>query len=199
MRGRRGLSLLDTILALSLLLIILGLTFELFMTGARSFASGERQHDLSRQATIALDRVTRNLESARPDSLTVAASAISFLTCRDGQNQLALNNDSTPLWQGYELYFLDAGAHQLKQRRLPLATPSSTLQPLEEYNDGSGVHALNFYCNSTEVVARQVAVFELQRPQSDRVNLRLRLELAAEGQQKARHLEVQTAVLLRMK
>ena len=194
--SRRGLSLLDTMLALTLLLVILGLTFELFMTGARSFAAGDRQHDLSRQATIVLDRVTRNLESARPDSLTVNPTALSFLSCRDNQNRLILNPDGSPLWQAYEIYFLDSTHGELKERRLALATPSSVLQPIERYGSRQ---PLSFYLNSREVVARQVTTFALTRPQSDRVNLHLRLEMPAEGRQSARHLELKTAVLLRVK
>ena len=186
-------------LSMTLLLIVLGLTVELFFTGARSFSIGQRQHDLSRQATVVLDRVTRNLESARPDSLTVEAESMAFLSCRDDQNQLQLNPDGSPSWQAYEIYFRESATQELRERRLPLASPTRLLQPIERYNDGSGLHPLSFYLSSRKVVARQVAVFALQRPQPERVDLRLRLELPALGRQAARHLEVSTAVVLRVK
>jgi hypothetical protein len=190
--------LLETTLAAALLLIALEIVFQLFMLGAQSFLAGERQHDLSRQATIALERLTRQLESAPAPSLSLAPEAVSFLSCRDNQNQSQLTTGGDPLWQAYQIYYRDSSSGELKQRRIALGTPSTAVRPIEETDLGSGPQPLPIYLVSTEVVARNLTRFSLSRSDNLRFDLEFSFDLPAQGRQTARHLEVKTAVVLRL-
>ena len=190
--------LLETTLAAALLLLALEVVFQLFMTGAQSFLAGERQHDLSRQANIALERLTRPLESAPSQSLSLAPSALSFLSCRDDHNNTVLTNGGDPIWQAYQIYFRDSASKELKERRLALATPGTAARPIEEADLGSGPQPFSSYLVSSDVVARNLSRFTLTRVDNLRIDLELAFDLPAQGRQPARHLEVKTAVVLRL-
>lgn len=193
---RRGLGLLETVLAMSLLLLGLGITFALFFMGARSFYASDRQHDLHRDATLVLDRLTRLLEAAPAAAVTVEPDKLAVASCRNADGNTVLDPNGDPLWQCYYVFF--AAAPELRQRKIAM-TPVVLPLALPDYDAGSGPNPLAYYATDGEAIARNLAEFQCRRPTSSEIELILRLEKPAAGRQTARRLEISTLVSLRLK
>jgi hypothetical protein len=188
--------LLETLLAMALLAVVLGLTFWIFFAGTRSFYAVDRQHDLHREASLVLDRITRNLAAAPASSISLEPALLAMASCRDENGQTVLDGSAQPVWQAYMVFFV--AERELRQRRVVRTATTSSVSVLEQYDAGSGAQPLSTYASGGDVLARHVRALACARPRADVVNLRLELDKPAEGQQRARHLEVETTVSLRV-
>lgn len=163
---RRGHSLLEVLISLSLLSVLLTVLVQLFIQGTRTTSSLDREAEVGGLTQVALTRVARDLEGAALESVSFT-EGVSFLT----GDPWTVRPDGTGLeWRRYVLYWLDGGRLMRSESALgaPLLTPVALADPLSHRTDA-------------RVVARGATRFLVQASPDDPRTLAVSLALERRG------------------
>lgn len=191
---RRGLTLLEMVLAVALLAILLATVFFIFETSAEAFLTSGAESDIRNQASVAKEAIKRAGRETDWDSLTVAPQALSLLTHRDEEGHVVRDDQGNPVWQAY-LVFFQAGS-ELHLRRLPVAIPS-TVEPIEEHDFGSGAQPLATYLSGGRVLARQLEQAEFLAPGPGQAVFRLVFSIPRSRNREDHRLEIRAGLATR--
>ncbi len=176
---RKGHSLLEVMVSLSLLSVLLTVLVSLFVQGTRSTTRTDRQAELGGLTQAALLHLTRDLESAGLDSVAVAPDGLSFM------QSAAVTPDGKGLtWSHYVLYWLERDL--LLRCEYPAVLPAPA--PLVD----ASAHRLG-----GRVVARGVARFVVAAHPDDPRAFRVTLAVARRWGGKDHGFELESAVRVR--
>jgi type II secretory pathway component PulJ len=143
---RKGLTLLEILLATGLALVVLSALVQLTVSslrGARTFAD---QSTSQQQCQIVQHFLRENLYRAMPASLYAPdAASLSWMHCWDAQGGTVLDSDSQLLWQGHRVLYWGAREQTVKWQNVempPVAAPDASLLRLESFSARVQDHTL---------------------------------------------------------
>ena len=133
----QGASLIETLIALSMLSLLMVVMFSIFRMGAAAWKSGEADAELAQSAQVITDRLTKEaarsaLASIALDPSTAPSTAISFLSPVDPVTNLPDYDGSvgSPVWHSQSVCYYDAATKEVRWRSIPLTSPTTTASPL---------------------------------------------------------------------
>lgn len=182
MSSQRGLTLVELMVAATLLGLLTFAMFAIYRMGASAWAKGSVRSEMLADLQVATARLEKDLGRSTYSSFSVGAggSAVSFLTpVDDTAPQTFESITGAPLWRRYVLYWLDAASGELRRREVPLpagAPEESAPGPIESFGT-SGPLAL--YLDQGRAVARDVTLFTCSVPGPNRP---VRTQLTAQRQ-----------------
>ena len=130
-RNRGGLSLLETVVVASILLLLVGILTVSLVRGARVWKKVENETTLLREVQTILREMERSISTGHPYGLTAGTNSIALLSCQDNQEKPLVNNRGEPVWNKFVIYYVD-NVGLLRKRVLQLGTPSSEALSFEE-------------------------------------------------------------------
>lgn len=141
MRVHRGFTILELMISMSVLGVLLGLTFLIYTMGARAWAKGDTKADLLRSAQVIAAKTNRYVESSTPLSLSAApdGSAVAFLSAEDEDGVFQYNPVTLlPRWQKFIVLYHDPAARSVNLREVSVVgTPlQDTPQTIEARGEG---------------------------------------------------------------
>ena len=198
---RRGLTLLETMIAGGLLLLLTAAMFVIYQRGASAFAKGEARSEMLAHLQNATVRLEQDLSRSVYGSLSITADATAFacLSPVDGEDPQQFESLSgRPVWRRYVVYWWDPGTNEVYRREVPLDAGSpeeTTPGPIDNYGSGD---PLAFYFNDGRVVARDVSAFAVRAPGPDQpVEAELEGQRRRYGSSGPETTRLRTTVLLR--
>lgn len=166
--ARRGISLLELLLSLGLLILALIVVQSLVGRSHLWFRQTEARNGAHQEALRCVDRLARELRESDRQSLTATYPsgdptqgdlALSFLTARNQSGRFGNSDNGRPLYQAYVIYWREPGENALRTLRVDYAPASgdpSTAEPLQAGDVQSVIGP-----GLGRVVARQVDRFAL--------------------------------------
>ena len=146
--------------ASSMLMLLLTAIFGAFQIASSTFFKADAQTDMLQGIEGLGSRWCKDIEGSQATGVSAGPTAISVPTARDDPGNFVLDaTGSKRVWQRYHVYFYDATAQTVSLRDVPIASPTTSLTPIEAYNDGSGTHPLTYWATGGRVLARQVITF----------------------------------------
>ena len=146
-----GFSLLEMVMASSLLAIILGITFSFYMTGLDTYKTGSAIVAAQSQLQIKLESITEELIETAESNMTIYSwadaqmgnqEALCFSSARDANDNFITSN-GRPVWQSVVVY-------------APYANPTHNNRgEIRRYED-FGAH--NFPLNITDITANTITL-----------------------------------------
>lgn len=142
-RHRSGMTLVEMLVAMSLLALVSSLVMFLVRPGWRAWIRGARKSEAQQACLVTLTRLTQEYRNALassalvtadppaddPDQLKPHRDSLVFLSNVDSQGTFALAPDGDPLWQRWVYLYLDnQGQVRVQEQAL---NPPTTLPPLE--------------------------------------------------------------------
>jgi prepilin-type N-terminal cleavage/methylation domain-containing protein len=171
-KRKRGFTLLETIIASSLLLLLTTALFMGWSTASRSWLGMFRSTTRLTQMEVALRQLQVRLQDASSTAIyqtTPATPALAF------SSPWSMGNADTygyqtgsfnPSWQKYSVYYLNTNAYTLDYTELaiPPTTPASiSACTIEQWAGPSGLQPLSFYCTGGNSTAYPVDTFAIAR------------------------------------
>lgn len=133
----QGATLIEAIVSLSMLSLLMVLMFQVYRLGAAAWQSGEADVQLAQAAQLVTDRLTREVArspfaSVSLDPATPPATAIAFLSPMDPLDNIPDYDGPlrSAVWHSFSIVHHVAATKELRWRRLPLSTPTTTPTPL---------------------------------------------------------------------
>lgn len=199
MRGRRAITVSELLVAMGILGLLGVLTVVLFRTGASGWKKIGAQSDLLSDYQVFSEKVARESHRSAFASASVANHAdgttLAFLSAMDDTGTFVIDESTfTPIWQKYLVFYWDKPSRQIFLAEVELATPSTAVQRLEDYDEGTG--DLNDYRKGGRLLMTNVdhCSFEL-------LNTMLTVEIAASklryGDEEPETLSMLTSVAFR--
>lgn len=138
---RRGITIIELVVAMSILGVLLALTFFIYTMGARAWAKGDSKADLLRAAQVVAAKTNRYVESSTPLSLSVASdgSAVAFLSAEDTDGVFQYDPVTLlPHWQKFIVLYHDATARTVNFKEVSvIGTPLEQVpQPIDALSAG---------------------------------------------------------------
>lgn len=134
--GKRGLTLVEVMIAAAVLSFLTLLIFGLVHRGATTYASASRHETLQRNARVVLDRITEELRMANPASLVVGTNSLHF------QVSTGFSGGKTTwgsaIAYGYELSDVDANSNGKKDEGRLVRTQGGQKVRLCDYLKAGG-------------------------------------------------------------
>lgn len=134
-RLRRGLSLVETIVASSLMFLVLACVYWFVIASYQYFRIISDSSDRQRDMLFLLTRLNSVLQNSRPEYIYVDPSGkgVSFASPFEVNGQVNFQEDpithqSKIVWQAYEAVYLMPDG-KVRYGRLPIGAPSITIQP----------------------------------------------------------------------
>lgn len=194
--SRRGFSLIEVLLATSLLALLMGLIFVTFNVGSRSFRSTHLQSELRGDMGVLTNNLSRELERSIYSSLSLTSQGLSVLSAQDSSGRFVIGADGRPIWQRFVIYY--RFADEVRRRDLELAPPLTAAAPIENCDLGSGLQPLSFYLDGEgRALARNVARFAPSVPEAGRLEIELGFEMPRPGNLPPLRLEAVTGFFFR--
>lgn len=124
-----------------LVTLVTAVAYATLALAKRSWSAASARANVSVNCEVAIERVRRDLQESTADGITVGqmVPALSMRSARDGSGAFHTDNAGRPCWQGFVLYYLDAGGGILRRRMVGGdATAALTEAQLASYADGTG-------------------------------------------------------------
>lgn len=157
---KRGVTLLEVLIASAVMLIIVGAVFFLYVTGTRAWLVGRGQADLLQELLVVQGQVERDVSSSIYASLSIGPGNASF-SVLSGQlpaGDYQVSNGVVE-WQKYLVFYLDP-EKQVRRLEVPLVATAPqriSAQPIDSYDDGSGPRPISAYLSGGKILGRHVA------------------------------------------
>lgn len=118
---RRGLTLLEQMVVCGLLSLVLALAFSVLQPCLVDWKILQDRSDMERSASLAGERMSRDMTCSSADSLTVIDNppAVSFLVPSETGAQGYDPVNGTPMWDHFVIYYLDASNQILYRKTWP--------------------------------------------------------------------------------
>ena len=174
---RRAMTLLEIMVASSILLLMMGVLFSVYRMGASAMMKGTVHTELVQETNVACHRLTREVERSIYLSLSStsapAAPGVSFLSAVNGSDLFAYDNATTmPRWQNFLIFYYDPVALELRLRKVPtVGTPTEgaprTIElfgaalPLATYLTGGTVVSRSISACAFNVTPEQQLIMEI--------------------------------------
>lgn len=171
MKGRRGATLAEIMVASGLVLLTVGLFLPIWQIAMRTWQRGEEVQTVQRDTLALSYRLRSDYLASRPESMIVnvvpgSQTLLSFLSYEGVQNRETLwNSSGEVLWRKWVQYqFVDA-ERRVRRREVALASPSQEpSEPVPAWSN-RGAHTLGW----------NVGIFQVTSPSNSLV-LRLRIQ-----------------------
>lgn len=136
-RAARGHTLIEAMVAMTLLSILMVVMFLVYRTGAVAWKAGETEVQLSQAAQLVTDRIAREAARSSVASLSLdppvaPSTAVAFLSLVSDTTGLPDYSASqrTPVWHSYSIFAYDAGKKEIRFKSLDLTSPQTATIPL---------------------------------------------------------------------
>ncbi len=163
--SRRGVSLLEVMVAVAVMGVLITSVFGIFKMGISAWFKTDGLTDLVQQGQLVGARWVRDVETTASSavSVTPAGDAISLPSARDVNGNFVLDATTNEdlVWTKYVLYYYDNVAGEVRRAEVPINPATRAVVPIESYNGPSGRQPLSFYLNGGTVIARQVTAFQV--------------------------------------
>ncbi|MCA9792811.1 MAG: hypothetical protein KC910_13485 [Candidatus Eremiobacteraeota bacterium] len=133
----RGHTLIEIMVSMGLLVLLLGVMFLIYRTGANAWKKSEAQVQLVQDAQVVTARLSREVErsiyaSACLDPGPNNGTAVSFLSC---WNEATASYDydpasRSPVWQKDVICYYDGPSREVRWTEVPLTPATPTASPL---------------------------------------------------------------------
>ena len=163
---RRGVTLIELMVASGLLAVLTAVLFLAWNTGAQSWLTASRKTDRLSRLQLALRQLEKGLESSSSQGLayqngpTIVAFPVAYpLKTSPATGFVYLPGSSSPQWQKYLVYYFDAPGRSLRAREVAISSTNlaaKTTTPLPAFDDGSGAKPLTNYATSGVVAAEEI-------------------------------------------
>lgn len=180
MRGRRALSLIETMIAMALSTLLLGVVLSIFSIGKNLFLSSLERARVTRLSHLLPRQLVHCLEMSSAESILAGENVLACLSAYDGLGEFRTGSDGRPDWQTQLTYFV------------PLATQELRLHQGQASQDGSLVlHIPPLLPKQGRILASGVEGLQLL-PQEGSNRLLLVLHLRLEERRRVYREEVRT-------
>lgn len=181
MSRRRGVSLLELVVAAGLAGLVLALIVQVLRPGLRAWVKGAHKSEVQQGCLIALSRLTEEYRNAHADSVRVTndvsrdeqgrerhRDAIVFLSLLDSKGRMATTPDGDPKWQRWVYLYHDGDGNHIRWQEIPLATPDVS----------PDLHAVPILVKSDtdRIVAHYVRSFDLDESALPRLGITVEAE-----------------------
>lgn len=171
--ARRGVTLVECLVAASLLLAVLAIVSAAFGSTVNSLSKVNARADYLQSFQILGSNFVRDTQASLPSALDWAPD---FYACPspqhpDGAQLTPLERDL--IYQSYRIYYRIPGQREAWLRSIPLSTPTAAVVPLSQADLGWGVQGLAFYANRGKKLVTDLDRFEVRM---DGASVVLRLE-----------------------
>ena len=165
-KGPRGLSLLEVIVAGSIISVILAAIFGTFKVGLTASFKGMGQNEVLSQLQLGVGTLHREVGQTNIHSSSIGPDqgSLAFLTHYDPLGKPSIGADGQPAWRAFRVFYLDSLDSTLKARRVELTASSPLAQfpaAIEAFNPGSGTRPLADYLDSGQPQARLIESFRV--------------------------------------
>lgn len=127
-KSRRGVTLLELIVAMSIWLFMSSLTYAMFISASRSWIKVSQKATLLQRFEVLAGKVQREVSGSSRSSVTISPdqSALSFLSAStDNPNQpYQFGAQGRLQWQKFVVYYHDSVSGGVFRTETPLTTPS---------------------------------------------------------------------------
>lgn len=106
--NRRGMTLVELLLSMSLSLLLAGVMLSILKVGRTFFLTSLDEMALADCSYRVPREIVDHLIASQAESVTPGNSTFSFMTAYDSNFHFCTQADGTPLWQGRESYHLEA-------------------------------------------------------------------------------------------
>lgn len=157
MRAGRGFTVIELVMSMSILGLLLGLTFLIYTMGARAWAKGDAKADLLRAAQLVAAKTNRYVESSTPLSLSVASdgSAVAFLSAEDANGVFLYDPVSLlPRWQKFIVLYHDPTARMVNLREVSVL--GTTLEHTPQTIDALSAGPVTNYKSGGQPLGREI-------------------------------------------
>lgn len=159
MKRRAGVTLIELSVASTILLILTGILFASWSSGAQAWLTASQKGDLLVKAQLAFRKIERALEASSGQSRAyenAPSGCLSFassfgLSDTSGSSQFIASNTGEVQWQKYVVIYHVLGNHQLMWQEIgiPSTNPAYNVPtPLPSVDFGSGPQSLSSYRSS---------------------------------------------------
>lgn len=163
---RRGVTLVELIVAMAVGLLLLTATYELMIPGLRSWSVATVRSHVRQTALAILTRMAHDVKMSSIESLVVIPGsgpdpdggaieercALTLMSPIDDDGVLRQRDDGTAVWQKYVLFYLDVPSHELRigtrplqfdpTKSVPVRLATFTPDPARDRVIGRGVRGL---------------------------------------------------------
>lgn len=160
--ARKGVTLVECLVAASMLLAVLAIVSAAFGSTVNSLSKVNARADYLQSFQILGSNFIRDTQASRRQALDWAPD---FYACPSPQHPEGAQ--LTPLerdlvYQSYRIYYRLAGQREAWLRSLPLSAPTATVLPLSQADLGWGVQTLAFYANRGKKLVTDLDRFEVR-------------------------------------
>jgi len=118
---RRGLTLLEQLVATSLLTLLMTLCWQVVKPNLDVWKVNAARADLEQTAVVLQHRIARELRQSSRDSITTLSSppAISFLSFDDASSSAYDSSTGKPTWRKFVIYYVDTDNRIMYRKEYP--------------------------------------------------------------------------------
>lgn len=156
-RDSGGFTVIELMVSMSVLALLLGLTFLIYVSGARAWAKGDAKADLLRAAKLVATKTYRHVESSTALSLSVAAdgSAVAFLSAEDTNGVFLYDPVSLlPRWQKFIVLYHDPVTRTVNLREAGVL--GTTLEHTPQTIDALSAGPVASYKSGGQPIGREI-------------------------------------------
>ena len=166
----RGISVLDLMVAMGLLLMLLSLLFATFFMAGNAWRKTDDRFELLRNTQTVINQIAREAERGTVFSVTILPGrAVSFLSPINPNGDFVTDNSGDVRWERYLAFYYDSASKEVRLVEVPLLPASferGTPQPIERFESLTGRHPLDFYLTGGRVLGKHITRFEPELPDS---------------------------------
>ncbi|MEW6281906.1 MAG: prepilin-type N-terminal cleavage/methylation domain-containing protein [Candidatus Eremiobacterota bacterium] len=115
---KRGLTLVEVLVAAALLLLVLGLLASILIPALRAWMRQSQRSDAQRSALVVIKRLREEVRFGHPESVTCPTpDSVVFLSSMNSQGRVSWN-DYDVLWQKWSYFYFQSGQVRLHEEWL---------------------------------------------------------------------------------
>ena len=177
MRGRRGLTVIELLVASGMFLMLTAVLFAVFRVGANSWLKGDAQSEIISKLQVVTEKLELEVTRASSASLSISpdAKALAFLTANDTDGRFHYDPvEKSALWQRYLVFHYSESSQNLLMDEVGVVgtAQEKTPIPIEDFEGRN----MSDYFGSGKIVERELSgcEFEMLSQQLVRVTLSAR-------------------------
>lgn len=164
-RSRGGFTLIEVMVATTLIGVMFTVLFIIFRLGANANTKALTRHEMLLEIRMLMDRINRTMTSSQRDGVEISPEGdiLSAISTLDIDKNPRINfNQGKLVWQSYSVFYLDSATRTIRETRVP-ASPTTTAVPLGRYNQASGSVPISRYADGGRLLVDNVESFQTTR------------------------------------
>ena len=158
----------DLVVAMSLLLVLLTVLFAIFFLGGKAWRKTDDRYELLRNTQAVIAQINREAERTTTFSVSIIPNrAVSFLSPMNANGNFVTDSLGDVRWERFLVFYHDPASQEVRLVDVPLLPASyerRTPQPIDRFNSLLGVRPLSAYLVGGRVLGTHITVFEPEQP-----------------------------------